>query len=161
MNGKHWLSITLVSLAGAATIFLFSTKMADSGSNDELAGASTLTRTKNKIAAPAKPVYRVITPSEAMKRIKAGEKIILLDVRTPQEHAEKSIPGSLLLPVEPKDLLSAEVEKVIPNKDATVFVYCRSGRRSANAVRIMMAKGYTNVYDLGGINSWPYETVKK
>ena len=37
------------------------------------------------------------------------------------------------------------------------LVYCRTGRRSADAVQKLDALGYTNIYDLGGILSWPYE----
>lgn len=101
---------------------------------------------------------RDITPEEAMRRIRANEKIILLDVRTPAEHAEKRIPASILLPIEPVNEVTAKVEQVIIDKRATVFVYCRSGRRSRNAVEAMQKLGYRNVYNLGGINDWKYET---
>lgn len=109
---------------------------------------------------PAVPeaAVRDITPEAARKRLDSGEKVVLLDVRTPAEHAGKRIPGSILLPIEPVDELSGGVEKAIPDKTATVFVYCRSGRRSAKAAEIMLRLGYKNVYNLGGIASWPYET---
>ena len=38
-----------------------------------------------------------------------------------------------------------------------VLIYCRTGRRSADAVQKLESLGYTNLYDLGGILSWPYE----
>ena len=47
--------------------------------------------------------------------------------------------------------------EVLPDKDAPWLVYCRTGRRSADAVQKLDALGYTNIYDLGGILSWPYE----
>jgi rhodanese-related sulfurtransferase len=39
-------------------------------------------------------------------------------------------------------------------------VYCRTGRRSAIAAETLTGMGYTQVFDLGGIQSWPYDTVK-
>ena len=48
--------------------------------------------------------------------------------------------------------------KVIPEKDSTVLVYCRSGNRSKTASSALAELGYTNIYEFGGINSWPYET---
>ena len=47
--------------------------------------------------------------------------------------------------------------EVLPEKEATWLVYCRTGRRSAEAVQKLDALGYSNLYDLGGILSWPYE----
>ena len=47
----------------------------------------------------------------------------------------------------------------LPNKDVLILIYCRSGRRSANVSNELIGMGYSNVYDFGGINDWPYETV--
>ena len=46
---------------------------------------------------------------------------------------------------------------VIPEKSTTVLVYCRSGNRSKTAAAALAKLGYTNVYEFGGINTWPYE----
>lgn len=102
---------------------------------------------------PVAPVR--ITPEEAKTRLDAGEAIILVDVRTAEEHAEVRIPGSLLLPV---DEIGQRAGEVLPDTSATLFVYCRSGRRSAIAADDLSKRGYTAVYDLGGIIDWPYET---
>ena len=107
---------------------------------------------------PEPAMVRVITPEEAKKRIDSGEKVVLLDVRTPAEHVETRIPGSVLLPVQPEDQVTGGAEKAIADKNAVVFVYCRSGRRSGIAAEILVGLGYRNVYDLGGIASWPYAT---
>ena len=48
--------------------------------------------------------------------------------------------------------------EVIPWKDSTVLVYCRSGNRSKTASSTLAELGYTNIYEFGGINTWPYET---
>jgi rhodanese-related sulfurtransferase len=98
----------------------------------------------------------IITPKEAMDMIEKHEDTLLLDVRTPEEYREKRIPGSVLLPdYEVKDKIS----ELAPDKSTRIIVYCRSGRRSASAVKTLMDLGYENVYDLGGINNWPYETI--
>ncbi len=99
--------------------------------------------------------FQNITPAEAKERLAAEPGIILLDVRTPAEYAEKHIPDSKLIPL---DQLEQEAEAKLKNKGATVFVYCRSGRRSAIAAGILVKLGYTDVYNLGGIIDWPYET---
>lgn len=112
----------------------------------------------SRLPAPSPPEVRGISPEDARQRLRSGEDVVLLDVRTPKEHLEKRIPGSVLLPIEPADELSSRIETVVPDKDTPVFVYCRSGRRSANAAGVMAKLGYTNVFDLGGIQSWPFET---
>lgn len=104
--------------------------------------------------------YKSISPGDAWKRIMSGENIVLLDVRTPEEFAIKRIPGSILIPVEPVDMVTTDVEVVIPEKNVPVFIYCRSGRRSVDAAKILAKLGYTEIYDLGGINSWPYDTIE-
>lgn len=98
---------------------------------------------------------QVIPMTEALGRIGKGEKVVLLDVRTPEEHAAGNLPGSLLLPVDAADVFGPQVEKLIPDKNATVFVYCRSGRRSQNAAGIMARIGYRAVYNIGGMNDVP------
>ena len=64
--------------------------------------------------------------------------------------------GAVLLPVGTIDDTTAA--QVIPEKDSTVLVYCRSGNRSKTASAALADLGYTNIYELGGINTWPYDT---
>ena len=64
--------------------------------------------------------------------------------------------GAVLLPVGTIDEDTAA--EVIPEKDSTVLVYCRSGNRSKTASSKLADLGYTNIYEFGGINTWPYET---
>jgi rhodanese-related sulfurtransferase len=96
----------------------------------------------------------VISPDEAQKRLESEEDIILLDVRTQAEYEEKHIPGSILIPV---DELEKRAEAELTDKEKVIFVYCRSGNRSTTASNILAELGYTKVYNLGGINDWPYE----
>ena len=99
--------------------------------------------------------YQTISTETAKKRLDLEKGIVLLDVRTAAENIEKRIPGSVLIPVE--EIKKQATEK-LKDKDAAIFVYCRSGNRSAIAAQALANMSYTNVYDLGGINNWPYET---
>ena len=87
--------------------------------------------------------------------VRNDKDVILVDVRTPEEHRQKRIPGSILLP---DYELKSRAEEVLPDNDAKIVVYCRSGRRSAEAAKVLKEMGYKNVYDLGGIIDSPYET---
>lgn len=99
--------------------------------------------------------YRQISQEEAKKMMDAQE-VVILDVREQDEYDSGHIPGAVLLPVGAIDEDTAAA--VIPEKDATVLVYCRSGNRSKTASSALAELGYTNVYEFGGIKTWPYET---
>ena len=106
-----------------------------------------------------KPVYTKIDPENAKNLIDEAvesESFFLLDVRTEAEYQEKHIPGAVLIPV---DELSERAEREFPDQRSLILVYCRSGRRSEQAARMLVEMGYNHVYDFGGINDWPYETV--
>lgn len=94
-----------------------------------------------------------IEPAAAIRLLDA-KKAQAVDVREPDEYAVGHIPDAKLLPL--GEVMSRAAE-VLPDKDAPWLVYCRTGRRSADAVQKLDALGYTNIYDLGGILSWPYE----
>jgi rhodanese-related sulfurtransferase len=105
-------------------------------------------------AADAQPRWHTITAKEAYRMMGELDNYILLDVRTPAEFQEMRIDGAVLIPdYEIKN--RAEVE--LPDKNAVIFVYCRSGRRSAQAAADLAALGYKNIYDFGGIINWPYK----
>ena len=78
--------------------------------------------------------------------------IITLDVRTPGEFNEGHIEGAQLI-----DFQSGNFENEIAtlDKTKTYAVYCRSGNRSGQAVKIMSDAGFTSVYNLnGGVIDW-------
>jgi len=104
-----------------------------------------------------KASFSNITPEEAKKRLDSEKDIILLDVRTKEEYETGHIKNSTLMPV---DTLKEESVKNLVDKQATIFVYCRSGNRSVAAANILIEQGYKNVFNLGGITNWPYEVVK-
>jgi len=101
--------------------------------------------------------FSSISPEEVKKRLDSGDGIILLDVRTIEEYESGHIEGAILISV---DNLKEEAEKKLEDKEIPIFVYCRSGNRSTTASNILVSLGYKNVYNLGGINDWPYEVVK-
>ena len=99
--------------------------------------------------------YRQITQEKA-KEMMDTQEVIILDVREQSEYDSGHIPGAVLLPVGTID--EATAAAAIPAKDSTVLVYCRSGNRSKTAASALAELGYTNLYEFGGINTWPYET---
>ena len=104
----------------------------------------------------SKAVYHKISAKEAKEMMDSTENYIILDVRTDTEYKDKHIDGAILIPdYEIKDRAESE----LPDKNAVILVYCRSGNRSRGASNALVDMGYTNVYDFGGINDWPYDTV--
>jgi rhodanese-related sulfurtransferase len=101
-------------------------------------------------------VYQKIAASEALRIMEETDGYILLDVRTQEEFEQAHIKGAILLPdTEIKD----KAEEQLKDKNAVILVYCRSGRRSAQAAQQLADMGYTKVNDFGGIIDWPYDTV--
>ena len=98
--------------------------------------------------------YEQIT-QEVAKEMMDTQEVIVLDVREQSEYDSGHIPGAVLLPVGSIDEETAAA--VIPEKDSTVLVYCRSGNRSKTASSTLAGLGYTNIYEFGGINTWLYE----
>ena len=94
----------------------------------------------------------IITPEELKKRLDAGEKPNLVDVREPAENAEYNI-GGILHPV--GRIRNFDAEGLENLKDQEVIVYCRSGNRSGQAALMMETMGFTNVWNLaGGMLAW-------
>ena len=100
--------------------------------------------------------YRQISMDEAITMMEEESGYIILDVRTPEEFADKHIPGAVNIP---NETIAAEEIPELPDKDQLILVYCRSGNRSKQASEKLADMGYTNVVEFGGINSWPGETV--
>jgi len=111
------------------------------------------TPTATVAALPAAPV---ISATEALSMMEDVLPYVLLDVRTEAEFAEGHIPGAILIPYTE---LYERASYGLPDRRARILVYCRSGRRSAEAAALLLSLGYTNVYDFGGIADWPYEVV--
>ena len=100
--------------------------------------------------------YRQINMDEAITMMEEESGYIILDVRTPEEFADKHIPGAINIP---NETISTEEIPELPDKDQLILVYCRSGNRSKQASEKLAALGYTNIVEFGGINDWPGETA--
>ena len=85
----------------------------------------------------AAAAYKTLTPQQAKQRMEQND-----------------------LPVDLIEAKSEEVAKVLPDKDAEILVYCRSGKRAHRASQALADMGYTNIEHIGGIMDWPYEIVK-
>ena len=82
---------------------------------------------------------------------------VLLDVRTEEEYGIEHAAGAVLLPQEDLDTMDeGEILEGLPDLDAPVLLYCRTGRRAALAAVKLEELGYTRLYNLGGLNGWPY-----
>ena len=98
--------------------------------------------------------YQQIT-QEAAKEMMDTQEVVILDVREQHEYDSGHSPGAVLLPV--GTIAEDTAAAVIDELDTVVLVYCRSGNRSKTASQALADLGYTNVYEFGGINDWPYE----
>ena len=96
--------------------------------------------------------FKTVDVNEFEKFI-ADTTVVLLDVRTPAEHAEGFIPGTHFNIDVLEDTYTKVATETLP-KDKPVALYCRSGNRSKNAARILAEKGY-QVVELGtGFRGW-------
>ncbi len=93
-----------------------------------------------------------ISVEELKKRLDAGEKLNIVDVREPHEHAEFNI-GGTLYPL--GKVQTMQVDELEDFKDQEVIVYCRSGNRSGQACMILDTLGFKNTKNLtGGMLAW-------
>ena len=119
-------------------------------------GAPAVPQEPSKEEEPA--AYRQITMDEAISMMEAETDYIILDVRRPDEFAEKHIPGAINVA---NESIGTEEIPELPNKDQLILVYCRSGNRSKQASEKLVALGYTNIVEFGGIIDWPGETASE
>jgi len=97
-----------------------------------------------------------LDPKAYQTWLKDNKKMILLDVRTPEEFRESHLPNAELFPVQ---WIELHFMKHYQDKDMTYVIYCRSGIRSYNALKMLKQMGYLHVYDMGGIIHYPYEIL--
>lgn len=93
-----------------------------------------------------------ITAEEVKKRLDAGEKLNIIDVREPHENAEFNI-GGVLFPL--GKVQTMQLEELEDLKDEELIIYCRSGNRSGQACQILDMVGFKNTKNLvGGMLNW-------
>ncbi|PCI59140.1 MAG: sulfurtransferase [Gammaproteobacteria bacterium] len=92
---------------------------------------------------------------QALQKIMSADnkgKVVLLDVRTPQEYAAGHVPGAINIS---HTEIKANLAKLLPHKNDTVIVYCRSGHRAGIAAEILANNGFTKLQHLSGdMNGW-------
>lgn len=100
--------------------------------------------------------YTTISTDEAKQKIDAGN-ITIVDVRTQAEYEAGHIPGAVLVTL---DTIGTAQPAALPDLNANLLVYCRTGVRSAQASAALAKIGYTHIYNMdGGITAWKYDTV--
>ena len=97
-----------------------------------------------------KAEYTQIDQDEAMRMMQEESDYLIVDVRRPDEFAEKHIKGAINVP---NETITDEAPEALPDKDRLLLIYCRSGNRSKEASQKLADMGYTKVYEFGGINT--------
>ena len=93
-----------------------------------------------------------ITVEELKRRLDAGEKLNIVDVREPHENADFNI-GGVLIPL--GQIQSMQIDEIEDLKDKEVIVYCRSVNRSGQACMFLDAMGFKHTKNLvGGMLAW-------
>lgn len=93
--------------------------------------------------------FKTLSMAEGIEMAKGNPKAVIVDVRRDDEYKAGHIPGALLLTLE--KITKESAEKVLPDKNQMIFIYCRSGRRSKIAANKLLELGYTNLIEFGGI----------
>lgn len=146
MIGVLVMSCMLISCGSAPTNQTFSETDHTSSANDSVDDGSGSNDTG----------WVQITQEEAARIIEEETGYLILDVRRPDEYADAHIPGAINIP---NENIGTEEITELPEKDQTLLVYCRSGRRSKESAEKLAALGYSDVREFGGIIDWAGETV--
>lgn len=100
----------------------------------------------------AKKRVKETNVSDVKRRMDAGEKFVLVDVREESEWAQGHLPGAVHLG---KGIIERDVEQRVPDTGAKIILYCGGGFRSALAADNLQKMGYTNVESMdGGWKGW-------
>ena len=112
-------------------------------------------KSKKLITKEAKAAVNHISVVDVQKKINDGEKFYLIDVRTAPEYLAGHVQGAMLIP---RGLLEFKIAKMVPDPNADVVIYCKTGGRGSLAVKTLMDMGYKNVKDMdGGFKKWVQE----
>lgn len=101
--------------------------------------------------------YKSIDMQEVSTMFETEGDYIILDVRHADEYASGHIPGAINID---NDEIGTEELDALPDKDQTIYVYCRSGHRSKLAAEKLANLGYTNIIEIGGILDWTGDIEK-
>ena len=101
--------------------------------------------------------YQQVSMEEGLELMKEDSGYILLDVRRDDEFEEGHIPGAINIP---NESIGTEEIAELPDKNQTIYVYCRSGNRSKQASQKLVDLGYKDVIEFGGIIDYSGEIEK-
>jgi len=105
-----------------------------------------------KLVQDAKSRIRETDVQTVKKQLDAGEKIVVVDVREESEWARGHIPGAVYIG---KGVIERDIEQKVPDKSATLVLYCGGGFRSALAADNLQKMGYKNAISMdGGWRGW-------
>ncbi|MDQ1410627.1 MAG: hypothetical protein QOJ41_2362 [Acidobacteriaceae bacterium] len=105
-----------------------------------------------KLVTGAKAKIKETNVAELKRRLDAGEKLMLIDVREDNEWAQGHLPGALHLG---KGIIERDIEQRVPQTDTKLVLYCGGGFRSALVAESLQKMGYTNVESMdGGWKGW-------
>lgn len=150
--------LLILALVTTLTFTACSSKVSESPKTDVPTTVAEQAATTEETPAETQTgVYQKITAEEAKAKMDSGDAFILVDVRTEDEFNAEHLEGALLIP---NETITTEQPTLLPDKNATILIYCRSGNRSQQAADKLIQMGYTQVFDFGGIIDWPYDTVK-
>lgn len=93
--------------------------------------------------------FFMVSMAEGLDIAKKNPDAIIIDVRRDNEYKSGHIPGAVLFTME--NISAKTAERILPDKDKLVLIYCRSGRRSKIAAQNLVDLGYTNIVEFGGI----------
>ena len=105
-----------------------------------------------KLVNEAKKKVKETNVPDVKRRMEAGEKFLLVDVREDNEWAKGHLPGAVHLG---KGIIERDIEQRVPDTNAKVILYCGGGFRSALVADNLQRMGYTNVESMdGGWKGW-------
>jgi rhodanese-related sulfurtransferase len=94
------------------------------------------------------------TPQDVARRLDQNDRLLVLDVRQPNEYAEAHVAGSTLIPLDQLSFRLGELPK-----DQDIAVICRSGNRSGVATGVLRRAGFNAVNVKGGILAWQHHRL--
>ena len=110
-----------------------------------------------KLVADIKSQVREISPKEVLEKLDRNDKFHFVDVREDHEWLEGHAKGASHIS---RGIIERDIEKLIPEYDAPIVLYCGGGYRSALAAVNIQKMGYTNVLSMaGGIREWREQSL--
>ncbi len=105
-----------------------------------------------KVVDDARKNIKETTVADVKRRIDAGEKFLLVDVREESEYANGHLPGAVHMS---KGVIERDIEQRVPDPNTKLILYCGGGFRSALAAENLQKMGYANVESMdGGWRGW-------